>query len=142
MGGWKTRRLPENGLEERPMFENTKPFSSFSVNDLQRAKEFYGKTLGLKVKETPEGLELHFPGNNSIFIYPKENHVPATFTVLNFPVSNVEAAVDELSKRGVRFERYDEGELKTDEKGIFRGEGPTIAWFKDPAGNFLSVLKE
>jgi predicted enzyme related to lactoylglutathione lyase len=124
------------------MFENTKPFSSFSVNDIRRAKEFYGQTLGLKVKETPEGLELHFPGDNTIFIYPKENHVPATFTILNFPVSNVDATVDELSKRGAHFEIYKEGELRTDEKGIFRGEGPTIAWFKDPAGNFLSVLEE
>jgi predicted enzyme related to lactoylglutathione lyase len=124
------------------MFENTKPFSSFSVNDIQRAKEFYGQTLGLKVKETPEGLELHLPGKNTIFIYPKENHAPATFTILNFPVSNVDATVDELSKRGAHFEIYKEGELRTDEKGIFRGEGPTIAWFKDPAGNFLSVLEE
>lgn len=124
------------------MFENTKPFSSFSVNDIQRAKEFYGQTLGLEVKETPEGLELRFPDKNVIFIYPKENHAPATFTILNFPVSNVDATVDELSKRGVRFEIYKEGELRTDEKGIYRGEGPTIAWFKDPAGNFLSVLEE
>lgn len=123
------------------MLGNTKPFSSFSVNDLQKAKEFYGETLGVQVKTDAEGLELHFPGNR-IFIYPKNNHVPATFTVLNFPVKDIESAVDDLSKRGVRFEKYDEGELKTDEKGIFRGDGPTIAWFKDPAGNFLSVLEE
>ena len=123
------------------MLGNTKPFSSFSVNDLQKAKEFYGETLGVQVKTDAEGLELHFPGNR-IFIYPKKNHVPATFTVLNFPVKDIESAVDDLSKRGVRFEKYDEGELKTDEKGIFRGDGPTIAWFKDPAGNFLSVLEE
>jgi len=129
-------------MEGESMFENTKPFSSFSVNDIQRAKEFYGHTLGLEVKETPEGLELRFPGKNMIFIYPKENHAPATFTILNFPVSNIDATVDELSKRGVRFEIYREGELRTDEKGIYRGEGPTIAWFKDPAGNFLSVLEE
>src|SRR5262245_53071791 len=107
--------------EEKSMFGNTKPFSRFSVNDIQRAIEFYGQTLGLKVKETPEGLELHFPGNNMIFIYPKENHAPATFTIMNFPVSNIDVAVDELSKRGVRFERYEEGELRTDEKGVFRG---------------------
>ena len=124
------------------MFGNTKPFSSFSVNDIKKAKKFYGEILGLEVKESPEGLELHVPGNNMIFIYPKENHVPATFTILNFPVSNVDAAVDELSKRGAHFEIYKEGELRTDAKGIFRGEGPTIAWFKDPAGNFLSVLEE
>lgn len=123
------------------MLGNTKPFSSFSVDDLQKAKEFYGKTLGLEVKTEAEGLELHFPGN-TIFIYPKENHVPATFTILNFPVKDIEAAVDDLSKRGVRFEKYTEGELKTDDKGIFRGDGPTIAWFKDPAGNFLSVIEE
>ena len=123
------------------MLENTKPFSSFSVNDLQKAKDFYGKTLGLEVKTESEGLELHFP-DNTIFIYPKENHTPATFTILNFPVKNVEKAVDELSKRGVRFEKYEEGELKTDKKGIFHGDGPTIAWFKDPAGNFLSVIEE
>lgn len=123
------------------MLGNTKPFSSFSVNDLQRAKEFYGETLGVQVETEAEGLELHFPGN-TIFIYPKKNHVPATFTILNFPVKDIEAAVDDLSKRGVRFEKYNEGELKTDEKGIFRGDGPTIAWFKDPAGNFLSVIEE
>lgn len=123
------------------MLGNTKPFSSFSVDDLRKAKEFYGETLGVKVKTDAEGLELHFPGN-TIFIYPKKNHVPATFTILNFPVTDIETAVDGLSKRGVRFEKYTEGELKTDEKGIFRGDGPTIAWFKDPAGNFLSVIEE
>ena len=125
------------------MLGNTKPFSSFSVNDLQKAREFYGNTLGLEVKEEgPEqGLQLRFPDNN-IFIYPKNNHVPATFTILNFPVKDVEAMVDALTKRGVRFEKYEEGELKTDQKGIFRGEGHTIAWFKDPAGNFLSVIEE
>jgi catechol 2,3-dioxygenase-like lactoylglutathione lyase family enzyme len=123
------------------MLRNTKPFSSFSVNDLERAKEFYGGTLELEVKSQPEGLELLFSGN-PIFIYPKENHVPATFTVLNFPVKNIEAAVNELSRKGVRFEKYKEGELKTDDKGIFRGNGPTIAWFRDPAGNYLSVIEE
>ena len=123
------------------MLGTTKPFSSFSVNDLEKAKQFYGKTLGVEVKTGDEGLELKFPGN-TIFVYPKENHSPATFTVLNFPVEDIEAAVDELSKRGVSFEKYKEGELKTDEKGIFHGDGPTIAWFKDPAGNFLSVIEE
>ena len=122
------------------MFKNTKAFSSFSVNDIQKAKEFYGRTLGLEVSENPEGLELRIAGGSSVFIYPKPDHTAATFTILNFPVDNVEQAVDQLTKRGVRFEKY-EGELKTDEKGIFRGEGPEIAWFKDPAGNFLSVLK-
>lgn len=123
------------------MLGNTKPFSSFSVNDMQKAKEFYEKTLGLKVKEESSGLQLHFPDNN-IFIYPKNNHVPATFTILNFPVKDIDATVEALTKRGVRFEKYEEGELKTDQKGIFRGNGPTIAWFKDPAGNFLSVIEE
>ena len=123
------------------MLSKTKPFSSFSVNDLEKAKEFYGGTLGIEVELKPEGLELHFPGN-TIFIYPKTDHVPATFTVLNFPLKDIDTAVDELSKRGVRFERYTEGELKTDERGIFHGDGPTIAWFRDPAGNFLSVIEE
>lgn len=123
------------------MLGNTKPFASFSVNDIGKAKQFYGEVLGLEVKTESEGLELHFP-DNAVFIYPKENHVPATFTILNFPVKNIDAAVDELTKRGVRFEHYRDGELKTDEKGIFRGEGPTIAWFKDPAGNFLSVIED
>ena len=123
------------------MLNETKPFSSFSVNDLEKAKTFYGETLGLEVKTRTGGLELHFPGYR-VFIYPKANHVPATFTILNFPVSNIEAAVDELSKRGVRFERYQQGELRTDERGISRAGGPKIAWFKDPAGNFLSLLEE
>ena len=121
------------------MLETNKAFSSFSVNDLEKAKQFYGQTLGLKIKESPEGLELH-PGQQSIFIYPKPNHEPASFTVLNFQVNDIDAAVDELKQRGVSFERY-EGELKTDEKGIHRDGGPTIAWFKDPAGNILSVLE-
>ena len=121
------------------MLETNKAFSSFSVNDLQKAKQFYGQTLGLKVKESPEGLELH-PGQQSIFIYPKPNHEPATFTVLNFQVNDIDATVDELRQKGVSFERY-EGELKTDAKGIHRDVGPTIAWFKDPAGNILSVVE-
>jgi len=122
------------------MFNNTKAFSGFSVDDLRKAKDFYGQVLGLEVSESPEGLELHIAGGARIFIYPKPNHIPATFTILNFPVDNVEATVDQLLKCGVRFEHYDQGNLKTDEKGIFRGPGPTIAWFKDPAGNILSVL--
>ncbi|HBB98066.1 MAG TPA: glyoxalase [Blastocatellia bacterium] len=121
------------------MLETNKAFSSFSVNDLEKAKQFYGQTLGLKVKESPEGLELH-PGQQSIFIYPKPNHEPATFTVLNFQVNNIEAAVDDLKQKGVNFEHY-EGEIKTDAKGIHRNNGPTIAWFKDPAGNILSVVE-
>jgi catechol 2,3-dioxygenase-like lactoylglutathione lyase family enzyme len=123
------------------VFKNTKAFSGFSVDDLERAKQFYGQTLGLEVSEDSEGLELHIANGGRIFVYQKSNHVPATFTILNFPVDNVDRAVDELSRRGVRFEVYDQGELKTDKRGIFTGGGPKIAWFKDPAGNFLSVLE-
>ena len=123
------------------IFKNTKAFSSFSVDDLEKAKEFYGKTLGIDISESKEGLSLYPKSSNEIFIYPKTDHTPATFTVLNFPVNDVEQAVDDLTKQGVRFEIYNKGELKTDEKGIFSGEGPKIAWFKDPAGNFLSVLE-
>ena len=124
------------------MFKDTEAFCSFSVNDLREAKNFYGQTLGLEVSERSEGLELHITGGTRIFAYPKPNHIPATFTILNFPVDNVEGAVGELTKRGVRFEIYNEGDLKTDERGIFRSEGMKIAWFKDPAGNILSVLEE
>ena len=123
------------------MFKDTKAFSGFSVNDIQKAKEFYGKTLGLEVSESHGLLNLHLAGGTTVLIYPKPNHTPATFTILNFPVANIEEAVDQLTKKGVRFERY-EGDIKTDEKGIFRGGGPLIAWFKDPAGNILSVLEE
>ena len=124
------------------MFKEAKTFSSFSVNDLRRAKEFYGETLGLEIKETPEGLELH-TGNNAVFLYPKPNHTPASFTVLNFHVNDIEKAVDELKALGVKLEHYDLPDIKTDERGIARDpHGPTIAWFKDPAGNILSVLEE
>ncbi|MBI1881237.1 MAG: VOC family protein [Chloroflexi bacterium] len=124
------------------MFKKTNTFSGFSVNDIQKAKAFYSQTLGLEVSEMNGLLNLHIASGSKILIYPKPNHTPATFTILNFPVDNIEAAVDELTKRGVRFEIYNEDELKTDEKGIFRGGGPLIAWFKDPAGNILSVLEE
>ena len=122
-------------------FKTAKSFSSFSINDLQKAKEFYGQTLGLDVSETPEGLELH-TGSNTIFLYSKPNHTPASFTVLNFPVDDIEEAVDELVGLGVSLERYNMPDIKTDERGIFRGPGRQIAWFKDPAGNILSVLEE
>lgn len=124
------------------MFEPTKAFSSFSVTDLNRAKEFYGKTLGLDIEEKPEGLSLDLPGTN-VFIYPKPNHQPASFTVLNFAVDNVQDTVDELKNKGIKFEKYDSKDIKTDDKGIAKGgpgRGPTIAWFKDPDGNFLSVM--
>jgi predicted enzyme related to lactoylglutathione lyase len=124
------------------MLETSKAFSSFSVNDLGKAREFYGKTLGLQVSGGPEGvLVLTLSDGARAIMYPKSNHQPATFTVLNFPVESVEKTVDELSRRGVRFEVYDESSLKTDARGISRGNGPTIAWFKDPAGNILSVLE-
>ena len=122
------------------MLSNSKAFSGFSVNDTQKAKQFYGQTLGLEVSESNGLLTLHLAGDNKVLIYPKPNHAPATFTILNFPVDNVDQAVDELTQRGVRFEIYNQPDIKTDEKGIMRGKGPTIAWFKDPAGNILSVL--
>ncbi|MFD7099464.1 VOC family protein [Streptomyces xanthophaeus] len=126
------------------MFADSKAFSGFSVDDLDKAKEFYGSTLGLRVSE--EGamghLALHLAGDATVLVYPKDNHEPASFTVLNFPVDDVDRAVDELTARGVTMERY-EG-FEADDKGIVRGAGggPTIAWFKDPAGNVLSVLDE
>ena len=123
------------------MLGKSKAFSGFAVPDIEKAKKFYGETLGLEVSEDHGVLTLHLAGGNNVLIYPKPNHVPATFTVLNFPVDDVDLAVDELKKRGVRFEIYDFPDLKTDEKGIMRGKGPTIAWFKDPAGNILSVLE-
>lgn len=122
------------------VFKNTKAFSSFSVNDLEEAKKFYGQILGLEVSESEGGLNLQIKGGNNIFIYPKPDHVPATFTVLNFVVDDVDRTVDELTKLGIRFQIYNKGDLKTDDKGIFQGK-PKIAWFKDPAGNFLSVLE-
>ena len=123
------------------MFKDSKSFSSFSVNDLKKAKEFYGGTLGLGVTETPEGLELKFASGNAVFLYPKPNHTPASFTVLNFPVDDIEEAVDQLVELGLRLEQYDLPDLKQDKRGIARGPGPKIAWFKDPAGNILSVLE-
>ena len=120
------------------MFRDTKAFSGFSVDDIPKAKEFYGGTLGLEVSELYDMLELRLAGDTRILVYPKDSHEPATYTILNFPVDDVDRAVDDLTAAGVRFERYDG--IETDEKGIFRGEGPDIAWFKDPAGNILSVL--
>ena len=122
------------------MFKEAEAFSSFSVNDLKKAREFYGGTLGLEVAETPEGLELHLAGK-TVFIYPKPNHTPASFTVLNFSVNNIEEAVDEIVALGLSLEHYDLPDIKTDDRGIARGPGPKIAWFKDPAGNILSVLE-
>ncbi len=126
------------------MFKAKSAFSGFSVNDLAKAKTFYTETLGLSVENDGVGMRLHLPGGATVFAYPKPDHQPATFTILNFAVDNIDAAVDDLTNRGVKFEHYD-SVPKTDEKGILRGRaqnrGPDIAWFKDPAGNFLSVIE-
>lgn len=124
------------------MLTASKAFSGFSTDDIAKARDFYGQTLGLKVSEAHGLLNLHLGGGTDVLIYPKPSHTPASFTVLNFPVADVDGTVDALTKRGVRFVIYDYPGLKTDAKGIARGNGPTIAWFKDPAGNILSVLDE
>ena len=124
------------------MFADTKAFSGFAVDDIPKAREFYGEVLGLKTSEEEEHglLILHIAGDQRTFVYPKPDHVPATYTILNFPVDDIDQAVDELAARGVSFERYDG--FEQDEKGISRDDrGPEIAWFKDPAGNILSVLR-
>lgn len=126
------------------MLKDSKAFSGFSVDDLNKAKEFYGQTLGLNADLGPMGLELKFAGGNNIFVYGKENHQPATYTVLNFIVDDIDKAVAELEAKGVNFESYDN--MHQDAKKIARGlaanQGPDIAWFKDPAGNILSVLQQ
>src|SRR5207253_763495 len=133
-------------IEERSwtMFANSKAYSGFAVDDMKKAAEFYGETLGLEtsVLDEEQGLlTLHLAGDRNTLVYQKPDFTPATYTILNFPVDDVEEAVDELTARGVRMERYDG--FDQDEKGIARGEsGPYIAWFKDPAGNVLSVLQE
>jgi catechol 2,3-dioxygenase-like lactoylglutathione lyase family enzyme len=127
-------------LREGFMLQTNKAFASFSVDDLQKARRFYEQTLGVRVVESKEGLELH-PGETDVFIYPKPNHKPASFTVLNFLVEDIDSAVDELKQKGVTFEQY-EGSIETDDKGIHRNGGPTIAWFKDPAGNILSLVEK
>jgi catechol 2,3-dioxygenase-like lactoylglutathione lyase family enzyme len=122
------------------MFTNTKAFSGFAVPDLAKAKEFYGDTLGVKTSEEYGLLTLHIAGDRDVLVYPKPDHAPATYTILNFPVDDIDNVVDQLTARGVQFERYDG--MEQDEHGIHRGGGPYIAWFKDPAGNILSVLQE
>ena len=122
------------------MFANTPAFSGFAVDDLDKAREFYGETLGLKTSEENGLLTLHLAGDRPTLVYPKPDHEPANYTILNFPVDDIDEAVDRLAERGVRFERYDG--FDQDEKGISRGMGPNIAWFKDPAGNILAVLEE
>jgi predicted enzyme related to lactoylglutathione lyase len=122
------------------MFEHTKAFSGFAADDIAAAKRFYGETLGLRATEAHGLLTLHIAGDRPTIVYPKPGHVPAQFTILNFPVDDIDAAVDALTERGVRFERYDG--MEQDEKGVMRAGGPYIAWFRDPAGNILSVLQE
>lgn len=123
------------------MLKETKAFSSFSVDDLAIAKDFYENSLDLKVVEKKGmGLELHIPGSMPVFVYPKDNHEPATFTVLNFMVQDIDKAVDALTQEGVAFEHYED--MKTDEKGISRQDTMSIAWFKDPAGNIISMIEE
>ena len=124
------------------MFEHSKPFSGFSTNDIPKTKEFYGNTLGLNVSENNGLLMINLSEDTRVVVYPKPNHEPATFTVLNIPVKDVDAVVDELTKSGVQFEHYNMPEFKTDAKGIYRGRGPLIAWLKDPAGNVISIIEE
>lgn len=122
------------------MFANTKAFSGFAVDDLEKAREFYGETLGLRTSEEYGLMTLHLAGDRPTLVYPKPDHTPADYTILNFPVDDIDGAVEALSARGVHFERYDG--MEQDEKGIMRAGGPYIAWFKDSAGNVLSVLQE
>jgi catechol 2,3-dioxygenase-like lactoylglutathione lyase family enzyme len=121
------------------MFTDTKAFSGFAVDDIDAAREFYGQTLGIRTSEEHGLMTLHLGGDRPTLVYPKPGHTPADYTILNFPVDDIDAAVDELAERGVRFERY-KG-MGQDERGIMRDQGPPIAWFRDPAGNVLSVLQ-
>jgi catechol 2,3-dioxygenase-like lactoylglutathione lyase family enzyme len=122
------------------MFADTKAFSGFAVDDLHQARQFYGETLGLNTSEANGLMSLHLAGGRDTVVYPKPDHTPANYTILNFQVDDIDGAVAELAARGVRFERYDG--FEQDENGVFRGGGPYIAWFKDPAGNVLSVLQQ
>ncbi len=122
------------------MLKDSHAFSGFSSNDIPKAMDFYSQTLGLEVSEENGLLTLKLGGGHSALVYPKDDHQPATYTTLNFPVDDIEKAVDELTERGVNFEKYG-GDFGQDERGVMRGEGPPIAWFKDPAGNILSVIQ-
>jgi predicted enzyme related to lactoylglutathione lyase len=122
------------------MFANTRAFSGFAVDDIKRARDFYAETLGINTSEEHGLLKLHIAGDRDTLVYPKPDHEPANYTILNFPVEDIDATVDELAARGVQTLRYDG--FDQDERGVFRGGGPLIAWFKDPAGNVLSVLQE
>ena len=128
------------------MLEDSHPFSGFSVNDINAAKQFYHDTLGLTVEDTGMGLRLKLAGGTEVFVYPKPDHQPASFTVLNFPVADIDATIDGLVAKGVVFEQYNSPDMPQDDRGILRGRsvnmGPDIAWFKDPAGNILSVLQD
>ena len=124
------------------MLKHNQAFSSFSVTDLATAKQFYSEVLGLEVSEGPYTLELNIGDDKKVMLYPKPDHTPASFTVLNFPVDDIDKDAELLQAKGVTFEIYQEPDLTTDEKGIFRGEGPLIAWFKDPFGNILSIIQE
>ncbi len=124
------------------MLEQSEAFTGFAVPDLAQAKQFYGETLGLKVSDLDEGvlMQLEVAGGRNVLVYVKPDHAPSNYTILNFPVDDIDAVVDGLTERGVEFERYDD--FEQDDKGISRDEGPQIAWFKDPAGNILSVLQD
>ncbi len=123
------------------MIDPTQAFNGFAAPDIEAARAFYADILGLEVEEENGMLRLHLGGGTPTLVYPKPDHTPASYTVLNFPVPDVEAAVDDLTARGVRFERYEGTPVETDDKGVFRGGGPLIAWFTDPAGNVLSVIE-
>lgn len=127
---------------ESSIFKTSRSFASFSARDLKEVKQFYCETLGLEISEMPEGLEMNLEGGTTVFIYPKSDHTPATFTVLNFAVDEIDEAVAELKRLGVTLEHYNLPGLKTDEDGIMRGNGPNVAWFKDPSGNILSVVED
>jgi catechol 2,3-dioxygenase-like lactoylglutathione lyase family enzyme len=131
------------------MLENSKAYSGFAVDHLKKAQEFYGETLGLKTEVIDEQnglMTLHLAGDRPTLVYQQKGSTPASYTILNFPVDDIDGTVDELAQRGVSFERYEGFPFEQDEKGIARGiaagQGPDIAWFKDPAGNVLSVLQE
>jgi predicted enzyme related to lactoylglutathione lyase len=126
------------------MFRTNDAFSSFAVPDIEAARRFYGETLGLTVSDSQEAglLELHVGGGAPVLVYPKPDHQPAVFTVLNFPVDDIDATVTELNDKGIEMERYDAPEARQDDRGISRGDGPKIAWFTDPAGNIISVLEQ
>jgi catechol 2,3-dioxygenase-like lactoylglutathione lyase family enzyme len=128
--------MPDHDLADSPAF------SGFSVDDLDAARTFYSDTLGVRTEDGGPGFTLHLGGGTDVLVYPSPTHRPASYTILNFPVPDIEAAVDDLAARGVRFETYAGTEMATDEHGIFRKGGPLIAWFKDPAGNTLSVIEQ